>query len=675
MAYTLAYKDRFKRVAESLITSDTSNSVAFASLPDDEPTRLSVEWTGKQFTKLLSAVITGADLMFPNEANEIIWQLVKAVHQLQELGGDDTSGCIEYLPSVPFVKFFPDNPYVSGDKSVGWNKEAWFYWSDFDTLFPDWLDNWLNGYLGELLGYLPTDVLFNIESVPSNPIDLILNGGMFLPKIEIKFTGTGVVELGLLSFPLGGKAVIELDQEPNIIDILTGGIIDPDAFIVELNRDLVSFPPDEYPINNIELKVETGGVHTLYIVFIPTLNDDLLPVGFGGGIRSIELCGFEESPMGGIQNVVFEDCTLKVLVDGVLEPVANFDEIYDCIGAMMATQAEIKQAIIDAAEQLAAQMLAGETENMKQSFSYSKDTGEKVFTGSLSTDDPATPDYDEALASLMGGAISVAKAIELLLDKVDAYFGATNGMSPVTAEAYAATGIKLYFPCDETAMDNAINAYYNYRAVNNRILFDTSATFQQYLFCKGINAQGFGRWLVDLSGYTDQKQTIVSMLVNALLPEFFTSYSEKGQELPSGSYADAGCVPSPIEVINILLLNVDYYSNTAFKAGHRLLMTAEHYFTDANGSIQDYWWTDPYNAVPANHIAGTSMQLGTGITKPTVNAVPYRLDHKYQFTIDTVSAGSLQVKLPLSSLVAPFTPSNPSTGIKLTIEDLGEYLP
>jgi len=330
MPYTLAYQDRYRRVIENVFTRDSTGVVPFASIPDETPTKITYEWTGRQFTKLLSAVMVGADLAFPEEADDIIFDLIKGVHLPPDVDPDG-EGCVEYLPSASFIKFYPDNPFVSGDTSAGWNKEAWFLFPQFDTLFPDWLDNWLNGLLTSLTNYQATDVLFNIESIPINPIDAFLNGGGILPKIEIKFSGSGHINITLLSFPLGGKAVIELDQEPNILDLLTGGILDPGAFMVELNRDVINFPPDEYPIIQIPIDVTTTGNHTLYIVFIPIVDDELFPTGFGGGLRSVELCGFPEQGTMGIEQIVWDGCQLKSITGGVETVIVTAAQIEACL--------------------------------------------------------------------------------------------------------------------------------------------------------------------------------------------------------------------------------------------------------------------------------------------------------------------------------------------------------
>lgn len=329
MPYTLAYKDRYLRVEESSIESDTSDSIAFASIPDDVPTRLVTEWTGKQFTKLFSAVFTGAHLMFPDDAAEIIWQLLKVVHQPLPL--DPDGDCVEYLPSAPFIKFYPDNPYIDGDNKDGWWREAWFQWEDFFSLFPEFAADWLGGVVGGFVGYQNTDILCNIASLAYPTWGAFFDAGGVFPKIQIKVFGSGQVNLQMLSFPLGGKAIISIDSEPDIFDILSGGILDPSSFMMELNRDILSFPPQEYPLVVMPIKIEDSGAHTIYIHFIPTINDETTFLGFGGGFRGVELCGFSEVGEVGIEQIFWDGCALKIITGGVESTVVSAEEIQACM--------------------------------------------------------------------------------------------------------------------------------------------------------------------------------------------------------------------------------------------------------------------------------------------------------------------------------------------------------
>lgn len=324
----LAFDNQFHEFGTQIVEGVECVSTPFPVIVESG-NKLSLELSQIELRELLSSIQVGAEWAYPDKSQQILFNFMKG---LICAPSNPETGCVKYLPSASFIKYFPDNPYIAGDKSAGWNKEAWFVFPTFDTLFPDWIDNWLNGAITSLTNYEPTDVLFNLESLPIQPIDAFLNGGGILPKIEIRFNGTGEIDVTLLSFPLGGKAVIELDNEPNVLDILTGGIIDPASFIVELNRDILSFPPDEYPIVQFPLTVETDGEHVLYIVFVPTLDDALLPVGFGGGFRSIELCGFSEGGVTvGIEQIVWDGCQLKTITNGIETVVVTSEQIEACL--------------------------------------------------------------------------------------------------------------------------------------------------------------------------------------------------------------------------------------------------------------------------------------------------------------------------------------------------------
>ena len=318
MPYTLAYKDRFLRVLETRIESDTSDSIAFASMADNEPNRLIAEWTGKQYTKLLSAVITGAELMFPDEANEVIWQLIKVVHQPIQFD-EESSDCFNYLPSAPFVTFTPQNPYNQPD-----------YIPD-DYLVPPFFVNSELAY-PTAFGYLATDVFIDGASINIDPIDLLT---LNLPQIKIRVYGAGQIELDLLAVTLGSQAIIKVGSPPNIFDVIVDGLTE-DVTIIDLNVDSLSVPPETDILYSEEINIEAeSGIATdVYIVFVPNLDDSLIPLRYGGGIRQIGLCGFESAGViMGIQDIRFNvaSCNLETLVDGEWTVVTGWENWLDCV--------------------------------------------------------------------------------------------------------------------------------------------------------------------------------------------------------------------------------------------------------------------------------------------------------------------------------------------------------
>jgi len=74
----LAYKDRYVRSLVQEISGGSSTLPPVQFLPG-VPTQFTVSWTQEQFTAVLSALMTGADLSYPDEAHEVVWSLLKQV--------------------------------------------------------------------------------------------------------------------------------------------------------------------------------------------------------------------------------------------------------------------------------------------------------------------------------------------------------------------------------------------------------------------------------------------------------------------------------------------------------------------------------------------------------------------------------------------------------------------
>jgi len=331
-----------------------------------------------------------------------------------------------------------------------------------------------------------------------------------------------------------------------------------------------------------------------------------------------------------------------------------------------------KRATYDAWNDIAKQVVSGRTTG----FNVGSDgTVTDPSTGAgdipLPDDDPST-DYDETLAARMGGTIALLKGIEKFLDRVDTYYGATNG-TPLTPAATTTLGLKLLFPCDEDLIAPAVTEYYAYRATENRILYDASATHQTYMFCKGADESAWNSLLVELSGFTAYKLATVAQLTAALAPAFWSNYFEGGVSLPSTQYLDASCVKMPYQE----LLNVPYASSRALvpapaKGGHRIQIKVSGYYVDPDGDLQDAFWYRTAAGVLTR--SNFSFVHSGGSNMPSDNQVPYASSHVYEYTIDlanAVSNWSVQFNRNANMNVAS---TSPTSGFSIEITDLGEYL-
>lgn len=343
----------------------------------------------------------------------------------------------------------------------------------------------------------------------------------------------------------------------------------------------------------------------------------------------------------------------------------------------VATQEDIAKGMYQALNWLALQVATGSYQNVNLSTDEDGVVTQPDGSGAgeeIPPDDPGTPDFNESLASEYGGAVSVARGLEGFLDKVDTLYGATNG-TPVTSEASAQTIIKSYYPNDGAVMDTAITNYYSWRATNSRILFNTSSSFEGYMYCNGYNEQAFNRWLIDQSGYAEQKRVIVSGLVTGLSDEFFSQLFAKGVKAPSTAYYAAPCTKVNDETFTLDMSTANTVQRTTietWKANHRFLVRVTGTFHDTDSPD---WYGDGmyfYNVVTGvKTFSNLGFNSSGGVANPTQAQVPYSPSHVYEFTIDRNNAADnicIIDKDNGSNMAVP----NVSGILTITIKDLGD---
>lgn len=145
---------------------------------------------------------------------------------------------------------------------------------------PDVIE-WLIGLFGTswqaITGLQNGDVFtwFGCFPITANIAEALTAG---LPRIHFEFSGTGQVEIHWLNVPAGGNVLISIDGSPREV--------------IELNRDLPSLESNSITITEYEF--ETPGNHYIDCTFLPIVDVDQVPIRFGGGLRKIVLCGFDE---------------------------------------------------------------------------------------------------------------------------------------------------------------------------------------------------------------------------------------------------------------------------------------------------------------------------------------------------------------------------------------------
>jgi hypothetical protein len=232
--------------------------------------------------------------------------------------------CQTYSPRSPRITWFPENPFTP-NPSV----PDGYLFHPFTVV-----DNTIIGSIISIfgLGYQLGDVYTDLTKLPSGDWgEIIEDGYLFFPRFRVNdLTGAGTVKLHLLNIPQGGRALIVIDGNFDLLNMQ----------LVELNKDGVSVPPETQVPIVIEVPIETDGDHYIDVVFVPNVNDEVIPFFFGGGLRKIEICGFGLEGCGDVSDPCCPETNdlLQQILDQIkggfmIVPLANTapsDTIVDC---------------------------------------------------------------------------------------------------------------------------------------------------------------------------------------------------------------------------------------------------------------------------------------------------------------------------------------------------------
>lgn len=309
----LAFDNQFHEFITQTVEGIECVSMPFPVIkPTDNLVTLRL--TQGELLQLLSSIQVGAEWTYPDKSQQILFNFMKGLICAPILEEQD---CFEYQSFASFVNYSPVNPYISPDEIPD------------GYLSQPFLVNGQNGV--DIPNYELLDILVPIDAITLD-VNWFDDIGGQLPQITVNVQGAGQVLVKMLSQVQGGLAVITVDNPPNILDII-GGIITGADNIVDLNLDIVALPPETAIEVDYPLEVTGTGMHTIYIVFLPILDDSLMPLRFGGGFRGVTLCDFVEQPMLGIQDIRFDaaSCELQTLIDGVWTIVAGWENWLDCV--------------------------------------------------------------------------------------------------------------------------------------------------------------------------------------------------------------------------------------------------------------------------------------------------------------------------------------------------------
>lgn len=182
-------------------------------------------------------------------------------------GCDDCPDCPKGCTVIPLndsrIEWLPNDPFRTPDLVPdGYHFPPWY------------VANNLN-----LVGLSPGDVGTDFARITS------IAGWATqypIPRFRLTVQGAGVVRIQFVNVLQGGLALIQVDADLLQIQY------------VDTNKDQISVPPESASQNGIELKFVSDVEHIIDVSMFPRVDDAVIPVGFGGGIRKIELCGFDQ---------------------------------------------------------------------------------------------------------------------------------------------------------------------------------------------------------------------------------------------------------------------------------------------------------------------------------------------------------------------------------------------
>jgi hypothetical protein len=227
-------------------------------------------------------------------------------------GTPDAGDCITYSARAGLIGFAPQNPYIQPDYvPPGYTSPPFYYEPTGTVLFP---------------GLLPDDVITDITRVPL--ITLLVG----YPRFRVSLVGSGTVELHLLAIPLGGNALVTTDDNP-----LTAQTID-------LHLAIEDAPPETDVERIHEITFTTSGAHHIDVTFLPNLNPSLVPISYGGGVRSVVLCGTDIQGVYATQYRIdpTNGCVIQISEDGGLTWSTFLD-----VGACIPTPPDLSHFLID----------------------------------------------------------------------------------------------------------------------------------------------------------------------------------------------------------------------------------------------------------------------------------------------------------------------------------------
>lgn len=328
--------------------------------------------TDLEYFKVLSALKLGAEIAYPDEWGALLDIWLSLPDPSEFYVGDGTY----YRMDAPFIKWYPGNPFLKNSNLIpqGQLFPAWFVYS---LEFPEFVTDFLEFFGIEwdtFLGYQVGDVISTILNMRVGNLTGLITDWLFGNEsesfvktgFEIHVNGEGTMALEVLNVPQGGRVLWQIDEPITILDtVLLQSIFDRDDDLLETDLDIVSIPPEQ-DVEDVEEIVITGtGNHIVYVQLLPVVNDQLIPIAYGSGFRSIRL-GNGLQPVDPETGEIFTP-------DKLLTPTSD-------LGLVTMTYSDLRRAVRDGTLDVYALALqSGIGENVRDDIVIDAETGDRVI--------------------------------------------------------------------------------------------------------------------------------------------------------------------------------------------------------------------------------------------------------------------------------------------------------
>jgi len=460
-------------------------------------------------------------------------------------GSENTGTCFRFDATNEIFQFYPNDPYTDPENLDDETQIAsllrWGRWDSADPTRDPFFELLVEKVSG-FLGYFANDAMLQIDpaGIFANPITKLGNlidifTNFPFPYVLIEFSGTGELEVELLNVPLGGRAILipDLDLSPSalwdtVVGFFDNGVeLPPSWEFAELNRDVVSIPPETLASLTVEFEFTEDSDHTMHVVFIPTLNDEAPLLFPFGGIREIEACGnlvFKGGETG--ENYTKENYKLGSQVKR---------------GFIMTTVDDICEGVVCAMEKAAQRfLLSSQASNILSGIEVDPDTGKVTVKPSTISSAPEVDAPDLQRAD--GAAFIQATKFSKVFADMNSKIGFTENILQKVVRSIVEVA-------EDAAEAAGLDAFVSAYKANTPGQTINASDLQEEIFCAGDFFTGVTNYALSLANENDLGR-VLDLLANTPFKTAQKWYTE-GLAFPRNDYLSYACYLVPALTITV----------------------------------------------------------------------------------------------------------------------------